>query len=624
MEQLYTRWGKELDGDHVLQEYPRPLLQRKSYVNLNGYWDYAITSKFMRPETYDGKILVPFSPESVLSGVGRQLQPEEYLWYRRTLSIDAEKLRAGFRLILHFGAVDQSCRVYVNGREAARHTGGYLPFSADITEYCQGKETLPGGPAHPRDNEAFIVRESELVLAVRDLSDTSHHARGKQKLRRGGMFYTAQSGIWQTVWLEVVERQHIRQLYLTPLYDEGKIKAELEMASLCKSLALDYDISFRKEIIAAGRVEVFSSKVSFVADLFQEHIFRMNYHGESWAWTPETPNLFDLRLTLRGPNGILDEVSSYFGMRKIETKAGMVYLNNMPYYQKLVLDQGYWKEGLLTAPSDKDYAKDIRLAKEMGFNGCRKHQKTEDPRFLYWADMLGYLVWGECAAPAVFNRNSAERLMTEWKDILRRDYNHPCIVTWVPVNESWGVPDISFDRRQQHFSQALYHYLHTLDPTRPVISNDGWAATETDIVGIHNYAHGRKGERERQQYFEDTLSSRENLIRRHSSPWPVFAEGFSYGGEPILLTEFGGIAYDVSGESGWGYTSVETEQDFLQEYQRIMEAVCRSKALWGYCYTQLTDVEQEINGLLTYDRRPKCDPAGIREINHTYHASVVE
>lgn len=214
--------------------------------------------------------------------------------------------------------------------------------------------------------------------------------------------------------------------------------------------------------------------------------------------------------------------------------------------------------------------------------------------------------------------------MTEWKDILRRDYNHPCIVTWVPVNESWGVPDISFDRRQQHFSQALYHYLRTLDPTRPVISNDGWAATETDIVGIHNYAHGRKGERERQQYFEDTLSSRENLIRRHSSPWPVFAEGFSYGGEPILLTEFGGIAYDVSGESGWGYTSVETEQDFLQEYQRIMEAVCRSKALWGYCYTQLTDVEQEINGLLTYDRRPKCDPAGIREINHTYHASVVE
>ncbi len=593
-------------------EYPRPQFIRRNWINLNGRWRFAFDDHdrgrqeaWYRDKTrYNRTIEVPFVFQSALSGIGER-EFHDIIWYQRDFEVERN---ADQRVILHFGAVDYEADVYVNEGHVCHHAGGHTSFEADITDHL-----LPGG------------RQTVSVRAWDPGRDESI-PRGKQfwEEKSRGIWYTASTGIWQTVWLEVVERQHIRQLYLTPLYDEGKIKAELEMASLCKSLALDYDISFRKEIIAAGRVEVFSSKVSFVADLFQEHIFRMNYHGESWAWTPETPNLFDLRLTLRGPNGILDEVSSYFGMRKIETKAGMVYLNNMPYYQKLVLDQGYWKEGLLTAPSDKDYAKDIRLAKEMGFNGCRKHQKTEDPRFLYWADMLGYLVWGECAAPAVFNRNSAERLMTEWKDILRRDYNHPCIVTWVPVNESWGVPDISFDRRQQHFSQALYHYLHTLDPTRPVISNDGWAATETDIVGIHNYAHGRKGERERQQYFEDTLSSRENLIRRHSSPWPVFAEGFSYGGEPILLTEFGGIAYDVSGESGWGYTSVETEQDFLQEYQRIMEAVCRSKALWGYCYTQLTDVEQEINGLLTYDRRPKCDPAGIREINHTYHASVVE
>ncbi len=593
-------------------EYPRPQFVRRNWINLNGTWRFAFDDedrgrreRWYRDKTrYNRTIEVPFVFQSDLSGIGER-EFHDIVWYQRDFEVERNQNQ---RVIIHFGAVDYEADVYVNEGHVCHHTGGHTSFEADITDYL-----LPGG------RQTVSVR-------VWDSGRDESIPRGKQfwEEKSRGIWYTSSTGIWQTVWLEVVESRHIRELYLTPLYDEGKIKAELEVAALSGALSLDYEISFRKEKVAAGRIEVLSAKVSFVADLFQEHIFRMNYHGESWAWTPETPNLFDLRLILRDRNEILDEVSSYFGMRKIETKNGMIYLNHMPYYQKLVLDQGYWKEGLLTAPSDRDYEKDIRLAKEMGFNGCRKHQKTEDPRFLYWADMLGYLVWGECAAPAVFNRNSVERLMSEWKDIIRRDYNHPCIVTWVPVNESWGVPDISFDRRQQHFSQALYHYLHTLDPSRPVISNDGWAVTETDIVGIHNYAHGQEGERERQQYFEETLSCRENLIHRNSSPWPVFAEGFSYGGEPIVLTEFGGIAYDVSGERGWGYTSAETEQVFLQEYRRIMEAVCRSKALWGYCYTQLTDVEQEINGLLTYDRKPKCDLAVIREINNRYHVSVVE
>ena len=214
--------------------------------------------------------------------------------------------------------------------------------------------------------------------------------------------------------------------------------------------------------------------------------------------------------------------------------------------------------------------------------------------------------------------------MLEWKDIIRRDYNHPSIVTWVPINESWGVPNISFNRQQQHFSQALYHYLHTLDATRPVISNDGWAATETDIVAIHNYAHGQENETEKYKYFAETLYSKENLIRRHSSPWPIFAEGFAFDNQPILLTEFGGIGYDVSGKSGWGYTWVEAEEEFLKNFKRVMDAVYASKALWGYCYTQLTDVEQEINGLLTYDRKPKCNLAEVRKINDSYHINMIE
>lgn len=593
-------------------EYPRPQLVRRKWMNLNGRWrfayddmDHGIKEKWYQDKTrYDQMIEVPFVYQSGLSGIGER-EFHDIVWYQRDFEVERTESQ---RVLLHFGAVDYEADIYINAQHVCHHVGGHTSFEADITDHL-----LPGG------RQTVSVR-------VWDPGKDESIPGGKQfwEEKPRGIWYTGSTGIWQTVWLEVVERQHIHELYLTPLYDEGKIKAELEISALCGALSLDYEISFRKEVIAAGRVEVLTKKVAFVADLFQEHIFRMNYHGESWAWTPETPNLFDLRLTLRGENGVLDEVSSYFGMRKIETKNGMVYLNNMPYYQKLVLDQGYWQEGLLTAPSDRDYEKDIRLAKEMGFNGCRKHQKTEDPRFLYWADMLGYIVWGECAAPVVFNRDSTERLMTEWKDIIRRDYNHPCIVTWVPVNESWGVPNIAFDRQQQHFSQALYHYLHTLDTTRPVISNDGWAVTETDLVGLHNYAHGTKDERKKQEYFAETLATRENLINRHSSPWPVFAERFSYGGEPILLTEFGGIAYDVSGKPGWGYTSVETDEEFLQEYRRIMEAVYDSKALWGYCYTQFTDVEQEINGLLTYERKPKCDMAEIKKINDGYHITMVE
>ena len=302
----------------------------------------------------------------------------------------------------------------------------------------------------------------------------------------------------------------------------------------------------------------------------------------------------------------------------------MMYLNNRPYYQKLVLDQGYWPNGLLTTPTDEALKKDIVLAKEMGFNGCRKHQKTEDPRFLYWADRLGFLVWGECAAPTIYNEHSVSRLMQEWTEIIARDFNHPSIVTWVPINESWGVPSIAWNRQQQHFSQAIYHYIHSLDETRLVISNDGWAMTETDICGIHNYAHGNEHETKKYAYFKQSLRTREDLLHRISNAWPIFAKGFSYAGQPILLTEFGGIGFDVSGRPGWGYTSVRNEVAFLKDYQRIMDAVYESVGLWGFCYTQLTDVEQEINGLLTYGRKPKASLEEIKAINDQFHVPQID
>lgn len=359
-------------------------------------------------------------------------------------------------------------------------------------------------------------------------------------------------------------------------------------------------------------------------DVIQGHIFASNFHDDGRSWTPENPSLFNVSLTLKENQEPIDKIESYFGFRKIHTANGMVYLNNKPFYQKLLLDQGYWPSGLLTAPSDQDFVKDIELSKKMGFNGCRKHQKMEDPRFLYWADVLGFVVWGECAAPPIYSNKSVARLMAEWTEIVERDYNHPSLITWVPINESWGVPNISLDRQQQHFSQTMYHYLHSLDQSRLVISNDGWAATETDIVAIHNYMHGQADEERKYNYFKETLSSRDNLVSRPSTAWPIFADGFSYQGEPILLTEFGGIGYEVSSQEGWGYTTVSSEEEFIADYARIMDAVYASKGLWGYCYTQITDVEQEINGLLTYNRQPKCDLAKIKEINDAYHLPNVE
>jgi len=593
-------------------EYPRPQFVRENWKNLNGEWnfafdDYDIGMKekwFETKKEYNRTIIVPFVYQSALSGIGDR-SPHDIVWYQREFEIERTEEQL---VILHFGAVDYEADVFINGRHVCHHIGGHTSFEADITNHLQeGKE-------------------QSICIRVRDPHFDESIPRGKQfweeKSRK--IWYTNSTGIWQTVWLETVEKQYIKNMFITPIFDKGRVAVELELSDKGKELILEYRISYHGQEIACGTVNAVTEKIFFEADLYQEHIFRMNYHGESWAWTPETPNLFDIELNLKSGIMIMDKVSSYFGMRKIEAKNGMIYLNNMPYYQKLILDQGYWPEGLLTAPSDEAYVTDIKLSKEMGFNGCRKHQKTEDPRFLYWADKMGYIVWGECANAAIFNRDAAQRLMMEWNDIIRRDYNHPCIFTWVPINESWGAPNISFDRQQQHFSQALYHYLHTLDTTRLVVSNDGWAATETDIVALHNYTHGQADESSKYEYFAETLQTKENLLCRHSSPWPIFAEGFEYHDQPILLTEFGGIGYDVSENIGWGYTSAKTEEEFLKEYQRIMDAVYASQALWGYCYTQITDVEQEINGLLDYNRKPKCNMEKIRKINEGYHISMIE
>lgn len=597
---------------YVRNEYPRPQFRRKHWLNLNGEWDFTFDdanegvakSWFDGKTDFERKITVPFVYQSKASGI-EDKSPHDIIWYKKRIQVEHQKAQ---QVILHFGAVDYEADIYFNGCHVKNHIGGHTSFEVNVTPYLKEGE------------------EQMLVVRVYDPHEDETIPRGKQFWEAGSrsIWYTNSAGIWQTVWMEVLEEVYLDSIRFTSLFDDRKIQIEATLNQPSENKYLSYRIMFQNIYVAGGTMDFIGSRLMFDVDLIQEHIFRMNFHNDGWTWTPENPNLFQVYFELKDNAGLLiDEAESYFGFRKVHIEDGMTYLNNKPYYQKLVLDQGYWPDSLLTAPSDEDFVRDIELAKEMGFNGCRKHQKTEDPRFLYWADQLGFLVWGECAAPPMYSNKSVERLMREWTEIIERDYSHPSIVVWVPINESWGVPDIHNSRRQQHFSQTMYHYLHSLDVTRLVISNDGWEMTETDICAIHNYCHGYKHEKEKYLCYKETLATVDGLINQPSTCWNIYAKGFSYQGEPIMLTEFGGIGFDVSGETGWGYTSVETEEDYLSDYKRIMTAVYASNALWGYCYTQLTDVEQEINGLLTYHRKPKCDLTKIREINDGYRVERI-
>lgn len=277
----------------------------------------------------------------------------------------------------------------------------------------------------------------------------------------------------------------------------------------------------------------------------------------------------------------------------------------------------------MTAPTDESLKLDIELAKKMGFNGCRKHQKVEDPRFLSWADKLGFIVWGESGSAHSFSEESIDLVTEEWKEIIKRDYNHPSIITWVPFNESWGIGDVARNERQQHYTLALYHLIHSLDSTRLVISNDGWEMTVSDIAAVHNYQHGQVEEAEKFEDFKNDLMTKEGLLKSQSANRPIYSEGYSHKGEPLLLTEFGGIGYRVGEQEGWGYTSVSSENEYVSEYERILGPVFKSHVLFGFCYTQLYDVEQEINGILSYNREPKCSLDKIKEINSQYHPNTI-
>ncbi|ADI66561.1 glycoside hydrolase family 2 protein [Mobiluncus curtisii] len=593
--------------NYLRSEYPRPQFERENWQNLNGTWDFrfddddkGLRERWYMPDSpFPMQINVPFVYECELSGINTREQ-HDIIWYKR--NFDAPSLTPQQHLLLHFGAVDYQTQVFLNGQMVKEHTGGETPFSVDITPFLTEGTT------------------QNLCLRVYDPLTNQEIPRGKQfwKSTPKGIWYTRSSGIWQTVWTEVVNEQRIESLAIKPDLDSGSVEFTVHTKTSSSNTWLKVQIHYQDKLFVETQIKCVGPTLKFSVDIFGSDIFRTGFHGaDEYIWSPEYPNLFTVELTLSDINSNLelDSVSSYFGMRKIHTENGIIYLNNKPYYQKLVLDQGYWPRSLLTAPTDDDYRLDISLAKEMGFNGCRKHQKLEDPRFLYWADQLGFLVWEECSSTPLFTTESQIAIFDSWKAVYQRDRNHPCIVAWVPLNESWGVPQIHSNQRQQHWAQALYHLLRSLDDTRLVSSNDGWDQTITDICAIHNYKLGKDADDSEFTQFCETLTSKEALVSQFVSGHPVYAAGFGYRGEPILITECGGIGFANNQNSDWSYLGVSSAAEFLATYRRLISTLRSSQYVQGFCYTQLTDVEQEVNGLLTYERTPKFDLKELRQIN---------
>lgn len=568
------------------KNYPRKLLRRKNWLSLNGPWKFCFDHErdFEHPreiKDWPLTILVPFAPETVASGIGdTNFHPR--CWYRRFFEI----IKSDFRIILHFGAVDYSARVWLNGHYLGGHSGGYTPFKFDITDM------LDDSGVH------------ELVVCVDDDPQDLTKPRGKQDWQRDphSIWYPRTTGIWQTVWIEEVPQLYIERFQCTPLLERWEIGCEAFIeGSRTKDLQLEVQLTSGDKLLAKDTYTVVHSEVNRRIALSDPGI--EDFRNEL-LWSPEKPTLIDIQANLISNGVVIDQIHSYTALRSICVHQQRLLLNGRPYYMRLVLDQGYWPETFMTPPSAEAIRKDIELAKAAGFNGVRKHQKIEDPEYLYWADRMGLLVWGEMPSAYRFTHNSVERLMKEWMEVVNRDAGHPCVVVWVPFNESWGVPDLTEIAAHQHCVQAMFHLTKTLDPTRPCIGNDGWESTATDILGIHDYDDDL--ERLTKKYgFQDRIL--ENLSRYRPGGRAITLEGFPHGHQPIMLTEFGGISYVEPGreEGTWGYSVSSSRNEFRRRYEKLMEVIHNIELFSGFCYTQFTDTFQEANGLFRADRTPK-------------------
>ncbi len=574
-------------------EYPRPQFQRQSWKNLNGTWKFEFDDQnigeknlWYQQPSFSTNIQVPFTYETKASGIGDEtFHPN--VWYQRTFDIPKEE--AGKRTILRFQASDYLTKVWVNGHYIGNHAGGNAAFSFDIT------------------NAVSQTNENELVVKVED-SQSCYQPRGKQRWKdtNFGCWYVQNTGIWQTVWLEFLNEESIEHVKIDPKLDTNSVAFSYKLNGLIDdNWKLETTIRFKGEKVKQFSTVPDRSNITVEVDLLSDiHAWKVMY------WTPNTPNLYDVTFQLFLKEELVDEVQSYFGMRKISIENGKVLLNHTPVYQKLLLDQGYWPDTMLTPPSDEAMLDDIEKTLEMGFNGVRKHQKIEDERFLYWCDKKGLLVWSEMPSTYEFSDEAVDNFTKEWLEIMQQHYNHPSIITWVPFNESWGIPKVFNDKKQQAFTESIYYLSKSIDSERPVIVNDGWEHTISDIIALHDYG-------EAAELFYKRYKDKDKIMNNeipHNGHKFAFADGYEYKGQPVMITEYGGIAFNEG--TGWGYgNQVDTEEEFLKRYQAVTDAIKAIPYVSGYCYTQTTDVQQEINGLLKEDRTPKIQLEKIKAVN---------
>ena len=598
-------------------EYPRPQFERSEWVNLNGEWTYefdlantGFERRLFENKGFADKIIVPFCPESKLSGVEHK-DIITGIWYHRT--IQAPATWSEKKIMLHFGAVYYEAEVYVDGNFVGRHFGGSSPFALDVTKY------LADGKSHD--------------LVVRANSDLRRRTQGsgKQSLRSYsyGCVYTRTTGIWQTVWLEATNDYSLDHVQVITDIDQHHVIFTPRYYRTMSSNTLTINIKDNGKLVA--------KKVAAQVEGMPIIVPMKKYQ----TWSPENPKLYDVEYIISDKDGkVLDKISSYLGMRKVHTDGNKVYLNNKPYYQRLVLDQGFYPDGIWTAPSDEALRRDIELSMEVGFNGARLHQKVFEERFLYWADKLGYLVWGEYASWGidVSLPETARNFISEWQNIVVRDRNHPSIVTWTPFNETWYPDNVQYPR----FVKDVYDATHITDPTRPVNTASGGIITnEYDICAMHCYE--QDGEKLKKTVYNPETGafrhnrSRTQVLYKTSSGCPVvgdvvnkaeFVQAVYDGKRPYILDEFGGIKclettpgveLDQKGKprtASWGYgKSAVTREDFYKRLEEQVDALLSiSDKVWGYCYTQLTDVEQEENGIFYYNRDKKYDSSRLKSI----------
>lgn len=582
-----------------IKNYPRPQFVRNSWTNLNGSWKFqfddnntGVSEKWF--EAFPAEhlnIQVPFTYETKMSGI-EDPSHHSYVWYEREIEVSEDELHSK-NILLHFEGSDFVTKLWVNGIYAGQHTGAYARFSFDITEYL-----------HSGKNRLTVKAEDSM---------NPEQPRGKQRWAKDnfGCWYVQTTGIWKTVWMECVSETYLKGLKMTPDMTEKTIQLEYSINKelLDGSYQIEAEVTFQGELINRSVKPLFRHTASDVISVFRPDLMPWGMH----TWTMKNPALYDLTVRITKNGEILDEVASYFGMRDIRIEKGNILLNGTPIYQRLILDQGYWEASHLTPPSEEALIDDIDKILAMGYNGVRKHMKIEDERFLYWCDKKGLLVWSEMAAAYEFNDNAVEEFTKEWMEIVRQNYNHPSIITWTPFNESWGVPNIKTDHKQQHFTESIYYLTKSMDSMRPVIVNDGWEHTISDIITLHDY------EEDGDVFFNRYNHNLEKIMTSeiyHSQFRSAMAEGYAYKGQPIIISEFGGIAFSGGGEGDWGYGhTVSTREEFLKRFDKITTAIKKLPYVVGYCYTQVSDVQQEINGLLNKDHEYKMPPEFLKEIN---------